>query len=549
MTVSIHRRSHPLDGLDPHFLQGVVRQATYQCRADGSGFYLKSPTEKIFSLAATHNLRKIPWDRTLPQRVAATAELLASGTLDGAQWLAAPLIWQEAVRGVLAVFKESACGAFRERDSALLQSLADMTASVAQQAGRLARMTAQFRTLHAIDVALTSSHDPERVLSLILEKAAELVGAEHGSLRQLEPATGKLVLKAHYGEGWTEEALAYTPRIGRGIARWVAEHRRPYLCPDVRKDPRNVVLFEEMRSSIAIPLLGAAEDPKAPEALLGVLLLESARLAAFDRQDVELLEAMAQEAVLAIQNADWLRKISVEHDKRMAAEKWAVMGQAATALAHRINNLLGVVPASAREVLGSLAGIDLPAAERRWLETNLDRIERNARFLLKLSDALFRPFKNQGPPSRLSVNVLLNEALEAADLPAEIELVRRLGKGLPTVDSSPLLLDVFLELITNARNAMVGCRHRRLEISTRALREDAQRWVVADITDSGRGISADQREHLWRLFKPSEEGLGFGLWWIRTFIERQGGAITCSSRESRGTAFSLRLPASTAPSQ
>ena len=40
-------------------------------------------------------------------------------------------------------------------------------------------MTAQFRTLHTIDVALTSSLESERVLNLILEKAAELVNAEH----------------------------------------------------------------------------------------------------------------------------------------------------------------------------------------------------------------------------------------------------------------------------------------------------------------------------------------------------------------------------------
>ena len=178
-----------------------------------------------------------------------------------------------------------------------------MTAAVAQQNERLARMTTQFRTLHAIDVALTSSLQLVRVLNLILEKAAELVDAEHGSLRQLDAESGKLVLKAHYGDGWTSEKLDYTPRIGQGIARWVAENRRPYLSPDVRDDPLNVVLFEDMRSSISVPLQFGQEDPSKPDSLLGVLLLESSRVAAFDQQDVELLEALAQEAVIAIQNA------------------------------------------------------------------------------------------------------------------------------------------------------------------------------------------------------------------------------------------------------
>ncbi len=194
--------------LDPDFLQSVVRQATYQCRADGSCFYLwDSETERL-SQVATHNLQQIPWDDGLPSRVMSSREALTETCPDSSVSLAAPLIWRDAVRGVLIVFDGDVKRTFRDRDMALLQSLADMTASVGQQNERLARMTAQFRTLHTIDVALTSSLESERVLNLILEKAAELVNAEHGSLRQLDPESGKLVLKAHYGDGWTPEKMA-----------------------------------------------------------------------------------------------------------------------------------------------------------------------------------------------------------------------------------------------------------------------------------------------------------------------------------------------------
>jgi signal transduction histidine kinase len=418
-----------------------------------------------------------------------------------------------------------------------------MTASVAQQNERLARMTTQFRTLHTIDVALTSSLELERVLDMILEKAAELVGAEHGSLRQLDPESGKLVLRAHYGNGWTPEKLAYTPRIGQGIARWVAENRRPYLSPDVRDDPLNVVLFEDMRSSISVPLQYGREDPSNPDSLLGVLLLESSRVAAFDQQDVELLEALAQEAVIAIQNASQHQKLLAEQERRLAAEKWAMMGQAATALAHRINNLMGIVPVSARETMRSLAKLEAPDSERLWIEGNLERIERNARFVLKLSEALFRPFKHSGPTARLDVNHLLDEALEAADLSEQIEVIRDFEKQLPMVNCSLLLLDIFLELITNARKAMEDQDQPRLQVSTRSNQDDAGLWVVVEIKDTGRGIPAGQMVHLWDMFQQSEDGLGFGLWWLRTFIERQGGSIKCHSELGKGAAFFVRLPA------
>ena len=130
---------------------------------------------------ATHNLQQIPWDDDLPNRVMNSREAMTETCPDSSVSLAAPLIWQDAVRGVLIVFDGDVKRTFRDRDMALLQSLADMTASVGQQNERLERMTAQFRTLHTIDVALTSSLESERVLNLILEKAAELVFAAIGS--------------------------------------------------------------------------------------------------------------------------------------------------------------------------------------------------------------------------------------------------------------------------------------------------------------------------------------------------------------------------------
>ena len=528
--------------LDPNLLQSVVRQATFQCRAEGSGLYLCDPESGHKTLLATQNLPKEPWDEKLLSEMINSRQPVIKTLPDQSVLMAVPLVWQEAVRGLLIVLDRKPGRIFNQRDIALIQSLADLTASVAQQNERLARMTAQFRTLHTIDVALTSSLELAHVLNLILEKAAELVDAEHGSLRHLEPETGNLVLKAHYGKGWTKEKMAYTPRIGQGIARWVAEKRRPYLSPDVRKDPLNVVLFEDMRSSISVPLLSSSDEQHEKGKFIGVLLLESSRPAAFDQQDVELLEALAQEAVIAIQNATQLQKLKAEQERRLAAEKWAVMGQAATALAHRINNLLGVVPVSANEVLRMVAKMNLSDADRRWAQSNLERINRNAQFILKLSEALFRPFKESGPPTRLDVNRLLNEALDSADIPDDIEVVCDYDKQLPRVNGSLLLLDIFLELITNACKAMERRKARRLDISSRSEKIDGLPWVRVNISDTGKGMTSHHLDHLWNLFQPSDDGLGFGLWWMRTFIERQGGTIECLSQPDDGATFIIRLP-------
>jgi GAF domain-containing protein len=536
------------ESIETDFLESTVQQATLLLRAGASAFYLCDKKEGSFSLAATHNLLEPPWDEGLLERVVQTRQAVVDGDRPLPKLVAVPSIWRDHVRGVLVVSDPAPDRVFSDQDIALLQPLADLAAAVLLQAERLSRMTAQFHALHVIDIALTSSVQLDRVINLILEKAVGLVGAEHGSLRLLNPESGELVLRAYLGEGWTAEVRAYTFEIGHGITGWVAEHRRPYLCLDAHTDPQNVILFEEMQSGVAVPLLTRLDQEEEQTQLLGVLLLESTRPAAFDQHDVELLEALAQDAVIAIQNATQQQKLQgmhqalqTEQERRLAAEKWTVMGQAATALAHRINNLIGIVPASAGEIRRTLQQVDLSAADRAWIESNLSRIERNGRFVLKLADSLFRPFQEPGPRARFDVNRLLNEALKAANPPPTVEIIREYAQDLPRVESNSLLVDIFLELFTNACRAMGDQPRQQLRVRTRMESEEGP-WVVIAISDTGIGFNADQMGHLWAMFKESADGLGFGLWWVRTFIERQGGTITAESSPGSGASFTVKLP-------
>jgi signal transduction histidine kinase len=535
--------------IDRDFLLSAIQQASLLVRASGSAFYICDPSRGQFELVARHRLAQVPWGGRLLGHVYETLEPAITTYPDYPTVLAVPAIWRDKVYGVMVVADDQSGGAFGDRHVALLQPLAELTAAALHQAERLTRMTAQFRALHVIDLALTSSLRLDRVLNLILEKAIGLVGAEHGSLRLLNPETGELVLKAHIGEGWTPEIRAHVFQRGHGITGWVAERRQPYLCANALEDPQNVVLFEDMRSGVAVPLLSGLVEGSERDELMGVLLLESARLSAFDQQDVELLEALAQEAVIAIQNATQHHRLQLMHqalqdeqERRVAAEKWTVMGQAATALAHRINNLIGIVPASASEIRRTLTSLEIPEPDREWIEANLQRIERNGRFILRLADALFRPFQEPGPRARFDVNRLLNEALEAVNLPADVQVLREYGKDLPQVESNSLLVDIFVELITNALRAMEDQPRKGLVVRTRVEPDETSNWVLVEISDTGIGISLEHASRMWDMFKQSSDGLGFGLWWVRTFLERQGGTIACESEAGAGATFTVRLP-------
>jgi signal transduction histidine kinase len=90
---------------------------------------------------------------------------------------------------------------------------------------------------------------------------------------------------------------------------------------------------------------------------------------------------------------------------------------------------------------------------------------------------------------------------------------------------------------------MDGQRQKQLTVRTWADEDETGQWVVVEVSDTGKGITEERMTHLWDMFQTSADGLGFGLWWVRTFIERHGGTISCDTEPGAGTTFTVRLPA------
>ncbi|HEC22168.1 MAG TPA: GAF domain-containing protein, partial [Chloroflexi bacterium] len=85
---------------------------------------------------------------------------------------------------------------------------------------------------------------------------------------------------------------------GDGMIGWVAQEGKTALASDVADDPRYQALglLAETRSEIALPL-------RVEERVLGVLDVQSDRLNAFDDEDVFLLETLAAQLALAVEQA------------------------------------------------------------------------------------------------------------------------------------------------------------------------------------------------------------------------------------------------------
>ncbi|NJO00040.1 MAG: hypothetical protein HC875_40980 [Anaerolineales bacterium] len=178
---------------------------------------------------------------------------------------------------------------------------------------------------------------------------------------------------------------------------------------------------------------------------------------------------------------------------------------------------------------------------KQEIDENLDRIERNTRYTVDLAVALLRRFR-QHPTKAHNVNELVNRAISLVEIPKNIKLVCHLDPKLPPVDISDLLVDAMIELISNALRVMetAGGVLRIASFKTGSR-------IAIQVTDSGPGIAAENLDQVFDLFFTTyPQGLGFGLWWVKTFLEQQHGQISVESRPNEGTTFTITLPGSPA---
>jgi signal transduction histidine kinase len=116
----------------------------------------------------------------------------------------------------------------------------------------------------------------------------------------------------------------------------------------------------------------------------------------------------------------------------------------------------------------------------------------------------------------------------------------------PVLGDSSQLLHVFLQIISNAMDALEEVGGGELLISIRA----CEPQVCIQFSDNGPGIR--HLEHVFEPFfttKPVGKGTGLGLSTCYGIIRQHEGDITCGNRLEGGAYFTIFVPAAVAPAQ
>jgi diguanylate cyclase (GGDEF)-like protein len=165
--------------------------------------------------------------------------------------------------------------------------LLEQFAASAQTHGR------QLAILQRLASEISAVLDIDELAQRLLRIICDAMGYENGFLLTLDDAADNLVIRAAVGPSGSYVGQRL-PR-GQGISWWVIEHGELQNVADGRLDPR-FYGPSEIRSVLCVPLQLGDER-------IGALGVESVRLAAFSREDEDLLTAVSHQVAAAVRVA------------------------------------------------------------------------------------------------------------------------------------------------------------------------------------------------------------------------------------------------------
>jgi len=258
-------------------------------------------------------------------------------TLAISSFLAAPLVAGDRTFGAMATYS-SRRDAFGEHDVALVRALADHAAAAMANAElilalersgvEIRRRAAAEHALREIAANISALRDVEAILQQTVAEARRLLNSDSCRIDMLEADGTTLSWAYASGEDAVrtrETGLDATFSVGEGIAGRTVQTGRAYRTGDYLADDRFVhhpvsdalVRATGFRSVLSAPLRGESGS-------LGAISVSSHRPEAYDEEQSDLLQALADQAAIAIQNARLIEELDrsgMELARRAEAEQ------------------------------------------------------------------------------------------------------------------------------------------------------------------------------------------------------------------------------------
>jgi PAS domain S-box-containing protein len=415
----------------------------------------------------------------------------------------------------------------------------------------LERRAKGLAALNKASQVMASTLELRVLLGRVMEQAKSLLGAEAASVllhtAVLDEGGDELVFAAVTGSA-SEKLLGTRLPITSGVAGWVIREKRPALVADAQSDPRfdnyiDAVTGMTTRSLLAVPLVFQDMAQGALEAVNKVN-------GTFDQDDLEMLEALASSAAIAIENAhlyatEQQRTAALARALEQQRELDRLQREFIQNVSHELRTPLALIRGHA-ELLETGELGDLHAVQQKSASV----ISRRTQMLSKLVDDIIAVLTIESQELKrepLNLAQLVRTSLadfQAAAETADLTLSAEIALDLPLVSGDPVALHRMLDnLMSNALKFTSAKGHVTMRLFSN------KDIVTLQVSDTGVGIPNDQLERIFDRFYQVDGsttrhygGVGLGLALVKGIVEAHGGQITVASQVGRGTTFTVLLP-------
>src|SRR5574341_1327765 len=227
--------------------------------------------------------------------------------------MAPPLAVGETVLGALDV-QSTRAGAFSDADIRVLQTMADQIAIAirnAQSLRQLEQRAQQLATAAEVSRTAISVLNPDELILRSVELIRERFDLYYAAIFLVDEAAHWAVLRHATGTAG-QEVLQRGHRLevgGQSMVGWSVANRKARVALDVGQEAVRFAnpLLPDTRSEMALPLAVG-------ETVLGALDVQSTQPNAFSAADVTVLQTMADQIAIAIQNARLFKDAQQERE-------------------------------------------------------------------------------------------------------------------------------------------------------------------------------------------------------------------------------------------
>ena len=446
--------------------------------------------------------------------------------------------------GVLSVQSVTEEGLFHDDELHLLTTIAANAGAAihtAQLHAETQRRAREMATLAEIGNDISSSLEAETVLESIATHAKDLLNGSLSALFLPEGAGKAFRAIAAVGAS-AEQVRNDTINLGEGLLGDIARRKIGEIVNDTNADSRTILIkgTEEVPDEhlLAVPLLANDE-------LKGLMAVwRTGKGKEFIEAELEFLNGLARQAVIAIQNAQLFTE--AQHAKALAEHANKAKSTFLANMSHELRTPLNAIIGFTRIVRKKSDGL-LPVKQ---LE-NLDKVLVSSEHLLSLINTVLDIAKIEAGrmdvvAANFSIGALADQCINLATplLKNKVTFVKQVDPTLGIIHSDQ---DKIKQIVINLlSNAAKFTQEGAITLTMNKLDEET---LNISIGDTGIGISEEALGRIFDEFQQADTsttrrygGTGLGLAISRNLARLLGGDIAATSELGKGSIFTLTIP-------